>query len=263
MEIFPLGTNGFFPSFGRQTMCFAVPFGNTLILLDAGTGLFRLVEPEGKKLLENASRVHIFLSHDHLDHTFGFYGAWKLLKDKKVTVFGEGNEGVFSKLTRKYFPIRYQKEHGNFQWKNISPGKNSIGNYSVSVRKQSHNNAGSLAFRFHFPDGEDFSYVTDGEPTKESVDFVKGTNLLLHEHYLSGEEMLRKKDVKLEDHFLAGHTTSVGAALIAKEGKVAKLALIHHYPFADASQLKLQFHQSERIFPPVVLARDLELLTIQ
>lgn len=263
MKILPLGTNGFFPSFGRQTMCFAVPFGDTLILLDAGTGLFRLVEPEGKKLLENVSRVHIFLSHDHLDHTFGFYGAWKLLKDKKVTVFGEGNEGVFSELTRKYFPIRYQREHGNFQWKNISLGQNSIGNYAVLVRKQSHNKDGSLAFRFRFPDGEDFSYVTDSEPTKESVDFVRGTNLLLHEHYLPGEEILKKKKVKLEDHFLGGHTTTVGAAMIAKEAKVGKLVLIHHYPYADSTQLEFQLRQGEYIFPPVVLARDLELLTVQ
>lgn len=262
MILFPLGTNGFFPSFGRRTMCFAVPFDETLILLDAGSGLFRLVEPAGKKLLEKASNIHLFLSHYHLDHTFGFYGAWKLFKGKKVIVFGIGNEGVFSELTRKYFPINYQKEHANFQWKKLDVGKNSIENYSVFVREQSHNKERSLAFRFSFPQKKDFSYVTDSEPTKESVEFIRGTNLLLHEHYLLGDKILKKKNNQLEDHFLGGHTTTIGAALVAKEGRVGKLVLIHHYPFTDKDQLRKQEKAAQSLFPSTRLSEDLKPLSI-
>lgn len=113
------------------------------------------------------------------------------------------------------------------------------------MRKQSHNREGSLAFRFHFPDGGDFCYVTDGEPTNNSIEFVAGTKLLLHEHYLPGEEL-----------FLGWHTTTVGAASVAKEGSVGKLVLVHHYPFADNNQLARQLILAQKIYSKTVLAED-------
>lgn len=254
MKLIPLGTNGFFPSFGRETMCFAIPLGKTLIILDAGTGLYRLAEPVGQKLLAGAENIHLYLSHYHLDHTFGFYGAWKLLKTKKVTVFGKEEKKIFADLTADYFPINHEKEFANFSWKKLEEGENKIEDYKVIVRKQLHNGAGSLAFRFSFG----VAYVTDSEPTQESVDFVRGIPLLLHEHYLSGEEILEKPNAKLEDHFLGKHTTSIGAALIAKEAKASKLCLVHHYPFYDARQLESQRESASKIFKKSTLAKDLE-----
>ncbi|MBI4990720.1 hypothetical protein HZB96_01345 [Candidatus Gottesmanbacteria bacterium] len=146
MKVIPLGTNGFFPSFGRATACFAIPFQNTLIILDAGSGLFRLAEPEGKKLLSGVEDVHLYLSHYHLDHTFGFYAAFRLLEKKKVTVFAETERKVFSDLAKEYFPINFDQEYANFSWQKVLIGNNQIGDYEVKVRKQYHNEAGSLAF---------------------------------------------------------------------------------------------------------------------
>ena len=95
MKLIPLGTNGFFPSFGRQTACYAIPIKKTLIILDAGSGLFRLAEPVGKKLLDGIDEIHLYLSHYHLDHTFGFYAAFKLFNNVKVRVFAPSGRQVF------------------------------------------------------------------------------------------------------------------------------------------------------------------------
>ncbi|MBI3955538.1 hypothetical protein HY338_03770 [Candidatus Gottesmanbacteria bacterium] len=254
MNVIPLGTNGFFPSFGRETMCFAIPYGKTLIILDAGTGLYRLAEPMGKRLLAGAENIHLYLSHYHLDHTFGFYGAWKILKDKKVTVFGKEEKKVFNDLAGDYFPINHEKEFGNFSWRKLDVGENKIGDYQVAVRRQYHNGAGSLAFKFSFG----LAYVTDSEPTQESVEFVRDVPLLLHEHYLSGEEILDNTNAKLEDHFLGKHTTSIGAAMIAKEAKAGKLCLLHHYPFYNAKQLVKQREFARKIFEETELSIDLK-----
>lgn len=256
MNIIPLGTNGFFPSFGRETMCFAIPFGKTLIILDAGTGLYRLAEPVGKKLLAGAENVHLFLSHYHLDHTFGFYGAWKLFKDKKVTVFGKEEKKIFADLAADYFPINHEKEFANYSWRKLEAGENKIGDYQVRVRKQDHNGTGSLAFRFSFG----VAYVTDSEPTREGVEFVKNTTLLLHEHWFSGKDLNRENRVKLEDQLIHGHATTIGAALIAKEAKVGKLCLVHHYPFYDGKQLERQKELARKIFPKTELAMDLKMI---
>lgn len=260
MKVIPLGTNGFFPTYGRQTACFAVPLGKALIILDAGTGLFRLGEKEGGKLLKDISDVHLFLSHYHLDHTFGFYAAFKLLQGKKVTVFAETERKVFADLAREYFPIDFDKEYSNFSWQMIQVGDNKIDGYEVKVRRQYHRGSGSLAFRFNFGNGRDVVYATDSEPTWESVEFAKGAALLMQEHYQSGEDLLKEPNVKLEDHFDGNHVTTVGAAIIAKEAKVGKLALIHHFPFYDNERLEKLLHVARSIFPKTYLAQDLKVI---
>lgn len=256
MNIVPLGTNGFFSSFGRQTMCFAVPLGKTLIILDAGSGLFRLAEPEGKKVLDDVETIHLYLSHYHLDHTFGFYAAPRLLKDKSVTVYGKHPKRVFEELySQEYVPGNFRKQFSNFSWEEVSEKETKRDGYIVTARKQFHNGAGSLSFRFSLK-GKSLAYITDSEPTRESVEFVKGVNVLLHEHYLPGDEVLKTKHVRLEDHFLGGHVTTVGAATIAKKAKVGKLALVHHFPFADEKQLEKQLVSAKNIFPRTSLSQD-------
>jgi len=258
MKVIPFGTNGFFPSFGRATACYVIPFKNILIILDAGSGLFRLAEPEGKKLLRGIKKVHLFLSHYHLDHTFGFYAAFKLLEKKKVTVFAGTDRKVFADLAKEYFPIDFDCEYTNFSWQKISVGNNQIADYAVKVREQYHRGAGSLAFRFKFKDGKELAYATDNEPNWESVAFLKGVDLLLHEHYQSGEELLRKPNAKLEDHFDGKHVTTVGAAVIAKWAKVNRLALIHHFPFYDEKILEKLLRVARRLFSKTILAQDLK-----
>lgn len=245
MHLIPLGTNGFFASFNRETACFAIPHEKTLIILDAGSGLFRLAQPEGQKLLAQADEIHLFLSHYHLDHTFGFYGAFHLFRNRKVTVFAPTDKHVFSDIGKDYFPINYEKKHKNFSWQRLTIGENKIGKYNVRVRKQDHRGEGSLAFVFSFG----VAYVTDSEYTNEGIDFVSGVKLLLHEHYRPGT---------LQDYFDGEHVTTVGAAMIAKEAGVGKLALIHHYPFADDKQLSSQLKLAKSIFSNTVLAKDLE-----
>jgi len=254
MTILPLGTNGFFPSFGRASACFAIRSGKRLIVLDAGSGLFRFAEPEGKMLLDGVDYIDLFLSHYHLDHTFGFYAAFTFFKGKDVTVYGMTDRKVFEDITRQgYFPINYQKEYGSYRWVTINEGNFETGNYSVNIRNQYHRGEGSLAFRFDFG----LAYVTDSEPTSESVRFVQGVPLLLHEHEVLPNETY-SPGKKLEDYAGGGHVSTIGAALIAKQGKVGKLVLIHHLPVLDEKKLKEAETLARSIFPKTFLAEDLK-----
>lgn len=255
MTIIPLGTNGFFPSFGRQIACYVIPLKNKLIILDAGSGLFRLAEPIGKKLLSNVSDIHLFLSHYHLDHTFGFYAAFKIFKNKKVTVYAQETKQVFRELvTLKYFPVDYIKEHNNFNWKSLKIGENTLDGYQILVRKQHHRGEGSLAFRFRLQNKE-LAYITDSEPNQNCIDFAREVDLLLMEHYLTGDKI---KSNRIEDQSEGGHISTIGAARIAKLAQVGKLALIHHYPFYNNKNLISQLKISRSIFPNTELAQDLK-----
>lgn len=268
MEIVPLGTNGFFPSFGRQTACFVIPYGKTLILLDAGSGLFRLAEKKGQKLLNGVKEIHLFLSHYHLDHTFGFYAAFRIFEGKKVTVFAQKDRKVFNELVDlSYFPVDYPKVHQNFHWEILKEGENKIADYSVLVNKQNHRGETSLAYKFNIG-GKTVAYVTDGEPRKETIELIRNVDLLLHEHSFSGEEILNHNidPVQLKNlnniyYCSDGHVTSIGAAHVAKMAQVEKLVLIHHNPFADERQLNKQLNLAKSIFPKTTLAQDLHVIT--
>ncbi len=265
MEIIPLGTNGFFSSFNRETACYAIPYGKILILLDAGTGLFRLAEKEGQTLLKKAKEIHIFLSHLHLDHTFGFYCAFKLFKGKRVQVFSFQGRKVFVELNSlNYFPIDYQKEHRNFCWSKIEEGMKIISGYQVSVIKQNHRQEVSLAFRLKFNSTcekekrKELAYVTDSEPTESLVDFVKEVPLLLIEHSERGKKILPKEGSDLEKNIQDGHITTYGAALIAKRARIGRLILIHHKPFLTNKQIISHSDYARSIFPRLKPIFDLD-----
>ncbi len=259
MKIIPLGTNGFFPSFGRATACYIIPFSDKLIILDAGSGLFRFAESQVKRLLSGIKEIDLFLSHYHLDHTFGFYAAFKLFKDKKVKVFSQSKRQIFWEFVDlKHFPVDYHKVHKNFSWSELKIGENKIGNYQVTVRKQYHRGEGSLAFHFTFLNKQ-LAYLTDSEPSKESVRFVRGVDILLHEWERSKEKDINGK-IKLEKQFFDGHVTTIGAAQTAKLAKVGKLVLIHHNPFADSKVLDEQLKIAQKIFPKTEMAKDLDVI---
>lgn len=262
MEIIPLGTNGFFPSYGRQTACFAIAYGKILIILDAGSGLYRLADSKWHKLLDNRYEIHLYLSHYHLDHTFGFYAAFSIFQGKKVRVFAQEDRKVFSEFVDlSLFPVEYKKVHKNFSWEVFKTGENKITDYCVSVNKQNHRGETSLAFKFNIG-GKTIAYVTDGEPNRETLEMIsKKVNLLLHEHWFSGEELLKKKNLGWRDQILDGHVTSIGAAMVAKKAGVGKLVLIHHNPFADEDQLSRQLNLAKSIFPKTILAQDLQKIT--
>ena len=151
----------------------------------------------------------------------------------------------------------YDKEFINFSWKAVDKGTYSLSGYKMRTRRQNHRGEVSLAFTIEFPGGKTIAYVTDGEPIQESVEFVRGVNLLLHEHEPGSKEA---KSKKLEDHIRDGHVTTEGAALIAREAAVKRLYLIHHNPFLNNEKLEKELTKIKPIFKESKLAKDLEVI---
>jgi glyoxylase-like metal-dependent hydrolase (beta-lactamase superfamily II) len=68
-SVYFLGTGGWLPSGSRETSCYAVRDGSDLLLLDAGTGLRRLITDPS--ICQDVTRIDVALSHFHLDHVIG------------------------------------------------------------------------------------------------------------------------------------------------------------------------------------------------
>ena len=84
MKLAALGTAGYLPAAGRQTMSFLLATGTETLLLDAGSGVARLLEPQIARLLPADRRLDVLLSHYHLDHVVGLSYLLGLAADRPI-----------------------------------------------------------------------------------------------------------------------------------------------------------------------------------
>jgi ribonuclease BN (tRNA processing enzyme) len=196
MQLHFLGTAGYHPSETRHTSCYYLPESG--ILLDAGTGMFRLPS------LLQTNNLDILLSHTHLDHIVGLTFLFDILYQRpveSVRVWGEGEKLAAARalLGNDYiFPVELP-----VTWHAIDDADGElsspllIGGAEVTWRHQTHP-GGSVAYRIDWPDthpatksaeagaiGQSRSlvYATDtaGASEQPILQWMHGVDVLLHE----------------------------------------------------------------------------------
>lgn len=68
-------------------MSFLVVLKKRLIILDAGSGLFRLFKGKLNTLVNKYKEIDLYFSHFHLDHILGFYYLHKILNCRLLNIF--------------------------------------------------------------------------------------------------------------------------------------------------------------------------------
>ena len=87
-ELVILGGGGWFPAHGRHTASALLRGGEEAVMIDAGTGVARLMErPE---LLAGVRRLDILLTHFHLDHIAGLAYLPAVVACEQSTIWGPG-----------------------------------------------------------------------------------------------------------------------------------------------------------------------------
>jgi ribonuclease BN (tRNA processing enzyme) len=223
MKIIPLGTNGYFSSYGRQTMSFLLLAQDRAILLDAGSGVGRLVRPDLAAELSDFATVDILLSHYHLDHIIGLSYLPAVCAHADLRLHAPGPplvdvtaSGALNGFLR---PPYFSRELGSFpvpvEVLEYTQESLDIGSLNVRFRRQNHP-GGSVGMRF----GDDVAYITDTVVDTATADFVRGVDVLLHEVWLADEA----------ESAAHGHAGARGVASIAESAGVRCLAPIHHHP---------------------------------
>lgn len=233
MQLHCLGTAGYHPNEQRHTSCYFLPESG--IVLDAGTGLFRLPE------LIETSTLDILLSHAHLDHIAGLTFLLDVLHQRPVErlrIWGEKakldaiRQHLFSSLV---FPVELQA-----QWCEIdSVPEIVIGDCQISWRRQQHP-GGSVGYRLDWTRAAGSSgggrsrvrllYLTDtvGDDGDDALEWYSGADLMMHECYFSAEQA--QWAVK------TGHTWTGRLAEIARRAAPKSLLLTHVNPVCDSPQ---------------------------
>jgi len=214
MEVRLLGTGGWLPTDERETACVYVRSGPDVLLLDAGTGARRLVtEPA---LLEGVERLHVVLSHFHLDHVMGLAALAGLELEREIwmparLLAGLPADEVFERLVGPPFftgadvvgtPREVEGDH-------------ELGPFAIEIRVQPQHPGKTIAVKV---DGR-LAYCTDTAYDSENVEFARGASVLLHESFWSGDTT--------DDR---GHTAAGEAGQLAAESGVERLVLVHINP---------------------------------
>jgi ribonuclease Z len=166
------------------------------------------------------------------------------LRKETLTIVGpeKTNDTVMSLLKILNTPI--ESVTFPLEFKELKPGDSYGGIVSTA---QSIHNPTCLAYRFE-RDGASFCYTGDTAPSEAVSKLSNGCDLLIHDSAFP-EEMADKAKK-------SNHSTSVGAATIAKEAGVKTLVLFHWSSVVEGKENVL-VKQARKIFAgKVILARD-------
>lgn len=237
-----LGTTGYHPSPKRQTACYYIPQWS--LVLDAGTGMMRLVE---HLLREPKESLDILLTHAHLDHVVGLTFLLDTMAAttlKHVRVFGEASklDAIRDHLFSAHlFPVEppfefvplpdiTNAEQPLGKVAKIDAGEFVATDLLVHYFPQEHP-GGSLGYVLE-RGGKRLCYFTDTvarpEQTQHNatiVGFLRNADLLMHECYFS--------DAQQELAIKTGHSWLASVTEFVRQFQPRKTLLIHINPLAE------------------------------
>lgn len=221
-----LGGGGWFPAYGRHTASALLSTGDEAIMIDAGTGVNRLVEhPE---LLDGVESLDILLTHFHLDHVAGlaYLPAIGLCPQTRVwgpgkLLYGRSTFELLDRLTHEPFhPVPLEDQ--DIQVRDLSGEEIELAGLRVTMRRQDRHTAPTLGYRFD----DQLAWITDTAYDPESAAFAAGCDLLAHEAWFTTDA---PRNVEI-------HSAAAEAAKVAADAGVERLLLIHLPPFQESTE---------------------------
>lgn len=221
-------------TFGGHTSCVQVTSARDSLILDAGSGLFRLGEWWARQDERERPRAHhIFLSHLHWDHTIGLPHYAPLFRaDNRLVVYGahpdfEGQ--LLAQHAPPNFPLPLSAFPASVSFQHMVPGVPvEVGCLRVTCMELPHP---GRSFAFRVEDGQSaLVYATDAEyrdlspeTTRDYVAFFQGAGVLIMDAQYDSQESLEKK----RDW---GHSSPLAGAALCIAAGVSRLILFHHDP---------------------------------
>jgi ribonuclease BN (tRNA processing enzyme) len=220
--------------FGGNTACVTVTENGWLLVLDAGSGMQKVVLPN-----KSTKRVDILLTHLHLDHIQGL-GFFKPLFDPSMEVHiwapTSATQSLHSRLSRylspPLFPVLIRDLPCNLTLHDISNSRFAIGPFSIESRYVIHPGP-TVGFRIKGGDAV-LAYIPDHEPA------LGPAGIISEEKWISGFDLVTQADLLLHDGQYTpqeykskigwGHSNMEDAIQLAYLCGVKRLLLIHHDP---------------------------------
>ncbi|HEX6688834.1 MAG TPA: MBL fold metallo-hydrolase [Solirubrobacterales bacterium] len=244
------GTRGSVPSpgpetirYGGNTSCVGVTLSDgSLLALDAGTGIRNL----GLALPDEPTRLHILLTHLHLDHIQGLvFFAPCFRPQTEIVIWGPASpeaslrDRIARYISAPLSPVEVRELPCDVSFRHCPEAEWEIGPARIRAASVSHRGP-TLGYRID--DGEaSLAYIPDHEP-------ALGVDLdLLEEEWISGFGLAQDAsllihdgqyaDDEYPDHLGWGHSSLSHALSFAGRTRARHTVLFHHDPLHSDEQL--------------------------
>lgn len=247
---------------GGNTPCVEVRCGETLLVLDAGTGLRALGE---RMLAETIRECTILSSHLHWDHIQGlpfFLPAW--IPGHRVTILGRPGlrEALEAQMTPPCFPVRVSEMKAELSFRELAAGEAvTIGAARVRAAQLNHP-GGVYGYRIEFG-GTSVVYATDTEhyacPDPHLVELARGADVLIYDAMYTPDEYAGRAGPPKVGW---GHSTWEAGVAVADAAGVARLVLFHHDPQRSDDAVDAIERAAALARPGTIAAREGEALVL-
>ncbi len=245
------GTRGSIPSpgpetirYGGNTSCVGVTLSDgSLLALDAGTGIRSL----GLSLsAEQHPRLHILLTHLHLDHIQGLvFFAPAFRPQTEIVIWGPTSpeaslrDRIARYISAPLSPVEVKELPCDVSFRHTPETEWQIGPARIRAASVAHRGP-TLGYRIDDGD-ESLAYIPDHEPALgadiESLEedwisgfeLARGANLLIHDGQYADDEY--------PEHAGWGHSSLSHALAFARRTGVGRTVLFHHDPLHSDEQL--------------------------
>jgi phosphoribosyl 1,2-cyclic phosphodiesterase len=232
--------------YGGNTSCYELRFGDTLFILDAGTGLREL----GVDLIKRGDteiKGHLFFSHPHWDHIQGFpFFTPAYQPTNTFWIYGADPSGtryfelLSGQMKSDYFPVQFSDLNANILPGSLDKGGTDIDGVRVTWLDQHHPGT-SFAYKFE-KDGFSVVFATDNELDKSLINaaeveanpdaerlvspdyirFINNVDLLIGDGQYTDSDYVQKVGW--------GHPRAFTLVDAAVQANVKRLAITHHDP---------------------------------
>ncbi|XOV93325.1 MAG: MBL fold metallo-hydrolase [Bacteroidota bacterium] len=265
MQIKFYGTRGSFPvsnkgalEFGGNTSCISILNGQQQLIIDSGTGIYRL----GKELvqLKEMDDIYVFYTHFHTDHIQGlpfFLPAY----DQSFTIYMSSiqvnktpkdlRNMIDTIMSHEFCPVSFEMLKADIHLYSLEEMKAQLTGLDLDTIELNHP-GGAGGIKIRGDDGKTIAILTDNElaePIAERyINFCMNVDVLIHDaHYTEAE---------YEETRGWGHSTYSKALALAEKASVGQLILTHFNPDHDDTFLNEQQRKCQSTFKNCLLAKE-------
>ena len=242
-----------FTRYGGSTSCVLVRSGDSIAILDAGTGLLKLAPH-----LNEERSIPVFLTHGHVDHILGLPLCPPALSSEyQFHVYGTVHSGqdtsaqLCALMSPPLWPVSPSQLPAQFFFHSTAP-RLELGSFTVDTLVGCHP-GGVTIYRLTVND-RSIIYMTDCTITDENrsalLEFSRNCDLLLCDGQYS--------DAEWHTRATFGHNRWTEAARFGTECGAKKIRIVHHDPTHSDSTLDTARTEVRTITPACDLAFDNE-----
>jgi len=237
--------------YGGQTSCTLVSEGDTILLLDAGSGVqrFNTIDLSGR------TRVDVLLTHLHMDHIqgLGFFKPF-FVPDLEVHLWGPASSArnLRARLSRylspPLFPVLLRDLPCKLILHEIGNSEFKIGDLTIQSEYVIHPGP-TLGFRV-IGNNSVFTYIPDHEPALGRQGMIKDKRWVSGYNIASHADILYHDGQYSQEEYVArkgwGHSSLNDALQFASATEIKHLLIAHHDPSHSDSQIGRMFTSLRR-----------------